>query len=116
MNPLKPLVYLLILIVFFLMPQYIMATDKVEGWTVGPWQAQEMVAWGSDRLVVDFGLNGLWKYDGSWIKLSYLDPEGIIAWSDSNLVVDFGSRGLWKYDGSSWEQIALGIVQANKVD
>ena len=116
MNPLKRLVYLLILIVFFLMPQYIMATDKVEDWTVGPWQAQKMIAWGSDRLVVDFGRNGLWEYDGSWIKLSYLDPEGIIAWSDFNLVVDFGSRGLWKYDGSSWEQIALGVVQANKVN
>lgn len=116
MKPFKPSVYLLLLISFFLMPQYLMASDKVESWTVGPWQAQEMVAWGSDLLLVDFGPNGLWKYDGAWTKLSYLDPEGIIALSDSKLVVNFGSRGLWKYDNRAWEQIAVGMVEAKKVN
>ena len=116
MKPLKPLVYQLFLIVFFLMPQYTMASTEVESWTLGPWKAQEMIAWGSDLLAVDFGPNGLWKYDGSWTKLSYLDPEGIIALGDSKLVVNFGSRGLWQYDGHSWEQIALGTVEADLVN
>lgn len=118
MKTFKPLVYLSLLIVLLLIPQYIMAANKAERWTFGPWQAQEMVAWGSDQLVVDFGLNGLWKYDndGSWYKLSYLDPAGIVALSDYNLVVDFGSRGLWKYDGQSWEQIALGSEQVDTVN
>ena len=49
-----------------------------------------MFAWGSDLLVVDFGSNGLWKYDGSWTKLSYLDPVGIIALSDSHTGSEFG--------------------------
>ena len=116
MKPINPLIYPLIWIVFLLMPQYILASDTIESWTVGPWQAEEIVSWGSDRLVIDFGPNGLWRYDGSWHKLSYLDPEKIIAWSDSKLVINFGPRGLWKYDGRSWEQIARGVVQADKVN
>ncbi len=116
MKPFKPLVYLFVWIVFFLVPQHIMASDALERWTIGPWQPEEMVAWGSDRLVVDFGPNGLWIYDGSWNKLSYLDPEGIIAWGESKLVVNFGSRGLWQYAERSWEQIAQGVVQAEKVN
>ncbi len=116
MKLIKSFVYLLILIVFFLMPQYTMATNKAESLTLGSWEAQGVVAWGSDRLIVDFGSNGLWSYDGSWIRLSHLDPEGIIAWSDAKLVVNFGPRGLWKYDGHSWEQIALGIVEADNVN
>ena len=116
MKPLNRLVYLLILIVFLLMPHHMLASNSKENWTIGPWETQQMFAWGSDLLVVDFGSNGLWKYDGSWTKLSYLDPVGIIALSDSQLVVNFGSRGLWKYDGRSWEQIALGSVKADKVN
>ena len=116
MKKFNPSVYLVLLIGCFLMPQCIMASNKVESWTVGPWKTQEMVAWGSDLLVVDFGPNGLWRYDGSWTKLSYLDPEGMIALSDSNLIVNFGSRGLWKYDNRLWEQIALGTVEADKVN
>jgi hypothetical protein len=116
MKSIKPLVYLLILIVFFLIPQNVMATDQPKNWTFGPWEAQEVIAWGSDRLIADFGSNGLWRYDGSWIKLSYLDPEGIIAWSDSKLVVNFGPRGLWKYDGQKWGQISLGIVKSDSVN
>ncbi len=52
MKPLKPLVYQLFLIAFFLMPQYTMASTKVESWTFGPWNAQEMTAWGSDLLAL----------------------------------------------------------------
>jgi len=113
MKPLTSLVGLFALIALLLLPQHIVATSNTESWTVGPWKTQDMFAWGSDLLVVDFRPNGLWKHDGSMTKLSYLDPVGIIALSDSKLVVNFGSRGLWQYDGRSWEQIALGSEQAD---
>ncbi|MGI9535568.1 MAG: hypothetical protein ACR2PB_00755 [Desulfocapsaceae bacterium] len=116
MKPRKFFLGMLLLILSLLIPQQILSSNNKENWTVGPWKTQQMFAWGSDLLVVDFGPNGLWKYDGSWTKLSNLDPEGIIALSESKLVVNFGSRGLWKYDGSSWEQIALGTVTADKVN
>ena len=116
MKSLKLLTYIFSLIVIFILPQNVMATDQTKRWTFGPWEAQEVVAWGSDRLIVDFGSNGLWRYDGTWIKLSYLNPEGIVAWGDSGLVVNFGPRGLWKYDGQKWEQIALGIIQSASVN
>ena len=84
-------------------------------WTMGPWQQQGMVSWGADRLVVDFGSNGLWNFDGSWIRLSHWDPQSMVVWGQEKatcgagcLVVDFGSHGLWNHDGTSWQKIALG--------
>ena len=74
MKPLTSLVGLFALIALLLLPQHIVATSNTESWTVGPWKTQEMFAWGSDLLVVDFEPNGLWKHGGSWTKLSYLDP------------------------------------------
>ena len=84
MKPLKSVRCLFVVIVFLLIPQHMVASSKKENWTVGPWKTQEMFAWGNGPLIVDFGPNGLWKYDGSWTKLSYLDPIGIIALSESN--------------------------------
>ncbi|MBT8263908.1 MAG: hypothetical protein KJN75_01085, partial [Muriicola sp.] len=63
-----------------------------------------------DRLIVDCGINGLWSYvdgDGSWIRLSVLDPLSMVVLGESNLVVNFGPHGLWKFDKSTWEKIAL---------
>ena len=80
---------------------------ETERWTYGPWQTQNMVSLGNEILVVDFGRNGLWSYDGTWIRLSHLDPQRMVTWGESNLVVDFGSHGLWKFDRSKWEKIAL---------
>lgn len=83
------------------------STKETGRWTYGPWQTQDMVSLGNEILVVDFGQNGLWSYDGSWIRLSHLDPQRMVTWGDSNLVVDFGAHGLWKFDRSTWEKIAL---------
>ncbi len=83
------------------------ATAKeTQRWTYGPWQTEHMVSLGNQILIVDFGQNGLWSYDGTWMRLSHLDPLRMVTWGESNLVVDFGSHGLWKFDQSEWEKIA----------
>ena len=56
MKPLNRLVYLIILIVFLLMPHHMLASNSKENWTIGPWETQQMFAWGSDLLVVDLVL------------------------------------------------------------
>lgn len=99
--------FLIVFLGCFLIPLGAYSGNDTARWTFGPWQTQDMVSWGSEKLVVDFGPNGLWRYDGSWIRLSLWDPEGIVVLGNSNLVVNFGSNGLWEYDGTSWEQIAL---------
>lgn len=76
----------------------------------GPWQAQEMVSFADDMLVMDFGVNGLWIFDGSWIQLSRWDARSMVAWGQNNLAVDFGGKGLWSYDGNSWSKIARGSL------
>lgn len=98
---------LVVLIGFCFAPLHVSSNTETERWTFGPWQIQSMLSWGSDRLIVDFGQNGLWSWDGSWIRLSHLDPERMVTLGESHLVVDFGSHGLWKYDKSVWERIAL---------
>ncbi len=101
------IIFLVMVIGFFFAHLGMSSTAETERWTNGPWQTQAMLSWGSDVLIVDFGPNGLWSYDGSWIQLSHLDPENMVAWGDANLVVDFGSRGLWKFDRLFWEKIVL---------
>ena len=82
-------------------------TKETQRWTYGPWQTEHMVSLGNQILFVDFGRNGLWSYDGTWMRLSHLDPLRMVTWGETNLVVDFGSHGLWKFDKSKWEKIAL---------
>lgn len=101
------LMILLALIGVLCLPLTASSSTETERWTSGPWQAQSMISWGSDTLIVDFGVNGLWSYDGSWIRLSHLNPRNMITWGESYLVVDFGSHGLWKFDRSAWTKIAL---------
>ncbi len=100
-------IVILLLLVFGFMPHYLQADNMSERWTAGPWQLQDMISWGSDKIVIDFGANGLWNYDGSWVQLSRWNPEDMVAWGKGNLTVDFGPHGLWNYDGSSWQKIAL---------
>jgi hypothetical protein len=71
------------------------------------WQPQDMISWGSDCALVDFGSNGLWKYDGSWMRISHWDPKHMITWGENKLIVDFGYYGLFSYDGESWIKIAV---------
>ena len=103
---LTPLIHSVILLAFLGVPLSA-AAKETQRWTYGPWQAENMVSLGSEILIVDFGENGLWSYDGTWIRLSHLDPLSMITWGESNLVVDFGSHGLWKFNQSEWEKIAL---------
>ncbi len=72
-----------------------------------PWVSEGLQAWGGHRLAVDFGLRGLWSYDGSWIRLSYWNPEAMEAWGGDKLAVNFGPHGLWTYDGVVWIRLSL---------
>ena len=92
-----------------LLPLNLSASSAEENWTAGPWEPQEMISWGERSLIVDFGLNGLWNYDGSWIRLSRWNPEGMVVWG-TNLTVDFGANGLWNYNGSSWIKLTEGNI------
>lgn len=89
--------------------QNLAADDTVQHWTFGPWKSESMISWGSNSLVIDYGINGLWKYDkdGSWIRLSHLNPIDMVALGETDLVVNFGTQGLWKFDRAAWEKIAL---------
>ena len=104
---LKKIMILVLVIGVCYTPLMVSSNTETERWAFGPWQTQSMISWGNDMLVVDFGQNGLWSYDGSWIRLSILDPKSMITMGESNLIVDFGSRGLWKFDKLTWEKIAL---------
>lgn len=108
MKRLTAWIFFLILTIFFSLPQFLLADTDVDKWTAGPWQSQGMISWGGENLVVDFGNNGLWNYNGSWIQLSRWNPEHLTAWGKRYLTVDFGSNGLWNFDGNSWEKIAKG--------
>ena len=104
---LKLLMTLVISVVFLSLPLSAGSSKETERWTYGPWQTQNMVSLGNKILIVDFGPNGLWSYDGTWMRLSHLDPLRMVTWGEANLVVDFGSHGLWTYDQSEWVKIAL---------
>ena len=108
MNIPKTILFLIAYLLFSLIPVAMLANNAADNWTMEPWQTQEMIAWGNSQLVVDFGLNGLWKYDGSWVQLSRWNAESIVVRGEQNLTVNFGSNGLWNFDGLSWTKIALG--------
>jgi hypothetical protein len=58
------------------------------------------------KLVVDFGFDGLYTFDGSsWRSISNANPEGLTRWN-SLLAVDFGNDGIDTFDGLKWENIA----------
>ena len=78
--------------------------DWKEGLTA-EWPAEDLHAWGDSNLAVDFGTNGLWNYNGSWIQLSQWDAERMEVMDTHRLSVDFGPRGLWIYDGRMWIKI-----------
>ena len=104
---LKFIVFLVIFVGLCCFPFGASIGKETQKWTYGPWEIQDMIALGNDFLVVDFGQNGLWSYDGSWIRMSHLDPQRMLEWGESTLVVDFGEHGLWKFDHSQWAKIAL---------
>ena len=107
MNPKKSLITFFIFLTVCLIPHRLMANQVIGSFGEEPWQPQDMISWGTDCALVDFGTNGLWKYDGSWRLISHWDSKHMITWGESNLIVDFGQYGLYSYDGKSWEKIAV---------
>jgi hypothetical protein len=66
--------------------------------------AEEMIGVGSN-VYVDFGPQGLHKYDGSsWQRITASDADGLATY-DSKLVANFASLGLWEYDGT-WRKMS----------
>jgi hypothetical protein len=81
---------------------------RVKGWNVdvGVYEYQSSpgsIAYG------DFGVWGIWKWDGGWTQVAWEDASKILAY-DNKLVANFSS-GLWQYDGSNWTQLASASVQ-----
>lgn len=95
-------------IVFFILmmiPIPVSPTDS-QSLPAAIWKVEQMQAWGVNNIAIDFGIKGVWSYNGSWVQLSRLDPHMLESWGGHKLAVDFGSYGLWTYDGRSWEKIA----------
>lgn len=105
MKTIRAIILTLVLVIASQFPMNIQAATEVESWIAGPWQTQDMISWGDAQLVVDFGINGLWHYDGAWIRLSRWNSEGMAVWG-TNLTVNFGDNGLWNFDGSTWKKLA----------
>lgn len=103
--------YFMLVIMLWVAVSAAIAPDSAAGDTetapAVPWVLQGFQAWGQRQLAVDFGQRGLWNYDGSWIQLSYWDPETMTTWGDGRLAVDFGPNGLWSYDGVSWVRLSV---------
>ena len=107
MKPHKTLISIIIFCTFCLIPQIVMANQVIGSWVAELWQPQDMISWGNDCVLVDFGSNGLWKYDGSWIRMSHWDPKHMITWGEAKLIVDFGQHGLYNYNGKFWDKISV---------
>jgi hypothetical protein len=105
MKPRHTVHIVFLLIALTCLPAFVSAAD-VKDWSVGDWSPQMLSAWGDANLAVDFGANGLWNFNGSWIQLSRWNPERMEAWGDHQLAVDFGANGLWNYDGRSWVRLS----------
>jgi hypothetical protein len=53
----------------------------------------------------DFGIAGLYQYDGSsWSRLTSSNPEYLAAYG-GKMTGDFGVAGLYEFDGASWFQL-----------
>ncbi len=76
----------------------------------GSWSPDNMKAWGSSQLVIDFGVNGIYTYDSTngFVFISCTtpctpwDPEDIEPFG-SFVAIDYGTArgGLYLYDGVS---------------
>jgi hypothetical protein len=59
-------------------------------------------------LFFDAGANGLYVYDGTWMRISTGNAQDMIECGGC-LYVDFGLSGLWKYcEGIGWSRISTG--------
>ena len=58
-----------------------------------------------DELAVDFGTEGLFHFQSTWLRLSPSNPEDLEAWQNK-LAVDFGSsQGLFLVDSLGWTNL-----------
>ena len=102
-----PIMGFLLLNVAAAMIPYVSAAEATPS-QAAAWIPEGLQAWGDHDLAVDFGVQGLWSYNGNWIQLSRLDPESMASWGSGRLAVNFGPRGLWTYDGRAWLKISAG--------
>ncbi|MBF0117705.1 MAG: right-handed parallel beta-helix repeat-containing protein [Desulfobacterales bacterium] len=65
--------------------------------------SEDMIGVGSN-LYVDFGTNGVYKYDGKWTKVTTSNPTAFATYDDK-LIGKF-SGYLYEYDGNVWTKIA----------
>ena len=107
MKPKRSLITIFACLSFCLIPQMAPSTEVIGNWVAEPWQPEDMITGGTDNVLVDFGSNGLWRYNGSWIRISHWNPKRMITWSESKLMVDFGQNGLYCYDGEAWKKITI---------
>jgi M6 family metalloprotease-like protein len=75
-------------------------------WTqISPFIPENFVYAGT-TLYADFGVNGLYRWNGvTWTLLATANLENILI-SGSTLYGDFGASGLYSYNGATWTQIA----------
>jgi hypothetical protein len=79
-------------------------------WTPLTGSNPEKLATYSDKLVGDFGSQGLWQHvsGANWIQLTPADADGsgntLVAYG-TGLAVDFGGLGLWWFNGGTWSPL-----------
>ncbi|MHC1724858.1 MAG: hypothetical protein AB9866_02345 [Syntrophobacteraceae bacterium] len=76
---------------------------KISSWTT----AEQMVGI-QQRLFVDFGVKGIYRYDGSWVRTTKNNPKLMHAFG-TTLVASIDSasaRGIFLYQNNSWKKIS----------
>jgi len=82
-----------------------------DGGTNG-WALKEIIIEGAlgDELSADFGVSGLWHYEGStWDKLTEWDADEFLSCGQGHLLAKFSKyglgNGLWEYNGTAWKKL-----------
>ncbi len=65
-----------------------------------------------DELTVDFGVSGLYSYDGGWARLTTGNAQWLAAYG-GKLAVDFGVSGFYEYSGGAWTRLTTGNADNN---
>ncbi|MHC1724857.1 MAG: hypothetical protein AB9866_02340 [Syntrophobacteraceae bacterium] len=76
---------------------------KISSWTT----AEQMVGI-QQRLFVDFGAKGIYRYDGSWVRTTKNNPSLMHAFGTALVAsIDSASaRGIYLYQSNSWKKIS----------
>ncbi|MHC1726202.1 MAG: hypothetical protein AB9866_09380 [Syntrophobacteraceae bacterium] len=75
---------------------------------INPWTSAEQMVGIEQRLFVDFGAKGIYRYDGSWVRTTGNNPALIHAFGTALVAsIDSGSaRGLYLYQNNSWKRVS----------